>query len=278
MFGKSGLKKGDDFMRIGLGQLDMGFENKEYAKKLCDEIILSAAKEQVDFLVFPEMTLTGFTVKTEDLAENFNMSETIHFFKTHAMHHKMAICFGLPIINAEKAENHCVILSETGEILADYAKLHPFSFGTEAKFYQGGTALASCAVKDFIIAPFVCYDLRFPEIFQIASQASTLLVVIANWSISRKEDWAVLLKARAVENQAFVIGVNRTGNGGGLTYFGDSMVISPRGKILAQAREESGLTTVNIFPEEALTCRKKFPVKADRKPELYSKLLQNLKN
>lgn len=265
-------------MRIGLGQLDMGFENKEYAKELCEKMILSAAKEQVDFLVFPEMTLTGFTIKTEELAEDFNMSETIHFFKAQAMLYKMAICFGLPIINAEKAENHCVILSETGELLADYAKIHPFSFGTEAKFYQGGTSLASCTIKEFIVSPFVCYDLRFPEIFQIASQTSTLLVVIANWPISRKEDWAVLLKARAIENQAFVIGVNRTGIGGGLAYFGDSMVISPRGKILAQASEESGLTTVDIFPEEALTCRKKFPVKADRKPELYSKLLQNFNN
>mgnify|MGYP001176450206 CR=1 FL=1 len=261
-------------MRIGLGQLDVGFENKEYAKKLCEEMIFSAAKAQVDFLVFPEMTLTGFTIKTKELAEDFSNSETLQFFKKNAMLHKMAICFGLPLLSLEKAENHCVVFSETGELLADYAKIHPFSFGTEAKFYQGGTSLASCMIKEFITTPFVCYDLRFPEIFQIASQTSTLLVVIANWPISRREDWAVLLKARAIENQAFVVGVNRTGNGGGLEYFGDSMVISPRGKILAHAKEETGLTTVDIFPEEALTCRKKFPLKADRKPNLYSKLLQ----
>lgn len=265
-------------MRIGLGQLDMGFEDKTYGKKLCEEMIHSAAKEQVDFLVFPEMTLTGFTAKTKEFGELFLESETIEFFKKKAIRYHITICFGLPIIKDEQAENHCVILSETGEIVADYAKIHPFSLGTEAKFYKGGNAIVSCSIKDFTVSPFICYDLRFPEIFQVASSKSTLLVVIANWPVSRREDWSVLLKARAIENQAFVIGVNRTGNGGSLEYFGDSMVISPRGKMLAQSKEGTNLTIMDIFPEEALTCRRKFPLKTDRKPHLYAKLLQNQKS
>lgn len=262
-------------MRIGLGQLDIGYEDKPFAKKLCEEMIFSAAKEQVNFLIFPEMTLTGFTVKIEKFGEPFLESETIKFFRKNAIRYHMAICFGLPIIKGEKAENHCVIVSETGELVADYAKIHPFSLGTEAKCYKGGNSIVSCSIKDLTVSPFICYDLRFPEIFQVASQKSTLLVVIANWPVSRKEDWSVLLKARAIENQAFVVGVNRTGNGGGLEYFGDSMVLSPRGKILAQSQKGTNLTIMDIFPEEALTCRRKFPLKADRKPGLYAKLLQN---
>lgn len=262
-------------MRIGLAQIDMGFQDKSYAKKLCEELILSGAKENVDLLVFPEMTLTGFTINIKEFGEVFETSETISFFRHQAILHQMAICFGLPIVDSQKAENQCVILSATGELLANYAKIHPFSFGTEKDFYTGGTTIASCKIKDFTLSPFICYDLRFPEIFQIASKNSTLLVVIANWPISRKEDWSVLLKARAIENQAFVVGVNRAGTGGGLTYFGDSMVISPRGKILACAKEGTHLTTFDISCEEALQCRNKFPLKSDRRPELYQQLMIN---
>ncbi|MDD3393311.1 MAG: carbon-nitrogen family hydrolase [Anaerotignum sp.] len=262
-------------MRIGLGQLDMGFENKEHTKKLCEEMICAAAKEQVDLLVFPEMTLTGFTMKTREFGESVKNSETLAFFRNCAVLHKMAICFGLPIVDTEKAENHCMIVSEAGELLADYAKIHPFSFGTEAKHYTGGDSLASCVIKEHIATPFVCYDLRFPEIFQAASEKSTLLIVIANWPSTRREHWMTLLKARAIENQAFVIGVNRAGHGGGLKYSGDSMVISPAGEVLAHAKEGHGLTVADISPEDALAYRTSFPLKSDRKPDLYAKLLQS---
>lgn len=260
-------------MRIGLGQLDMGFENKEYAKHLCEEMMQTAAKQNVDLLVFPEMTLTGFTMKTSEMGESLKDSETIRFFQSDARIHKLALCFGLPIVDTEKAENHCIIISEKGEILADYAKIHPFSFGTEADFYTGGNDLVCCTIKQVVTTPFICYDLRFPEIFQGASEKSTLLIVIANWPRLRREHWMTLLKARAIENQAFVVGVNRAGIGGGLDYAGDSMVISPLGEVLGHADEGHGLTIVEISPEDALAYRKKFPLKADRKPELYAKIL-----
>ena len=261
-------------MRVGLGQIDMAFENKAYGMSAYTKIMQEAAKAQVDFLVFPEMSVTGFTDKPHEFGEAVENSETIQFFKQNAMLHEMAICFGMPVLKGENAENHCLILSKNGELLADYAKLHPFSFGTEAKFYNGGTALASCTVEDFTVSPFVCYDFRFPEIFQIASEKSTLLVVIANIAVSRKEDWPVLLRARAIENQAFVIGVNRTGSGGGLHYLGESLVVSPRGKILAQAGEAPCLVVADISVEEVHKCRNKFPLKADRRPALYEKLLK----
>lgn len=265
-------------MRIGLGQLDMGFENKEHTQQLCAEMIASAANQKVDFLIFPEMSLTGFTMKTTTLGESLKDSETIEFFRNQAVKYKLSICFGLPVVTPQKAENHCIILSETGQLIADYAKIHPFSYGTEAYSYTGGQSLASCTIKGVVTSPFICYDLRFPEIFQIASAQSTLLVVIANWPIARIEHWGVLLKARALENQAFVVGVNRAGKGGGLVYTGDSMVISPEGETLAHAKEGHGLTVVDISPEDALTYRKNFPLKADRKPNLYAKLLHDAKH
>ncbi|WP_313528888.1 nitrilase-related carbon-nitrogen hydrolase [Anaerotignum sp.] len=265
-------------MRIGLAQLDMGFENKALAKKLCEEMICSAANQQVDLLIFPEMTLTGFTMKTNELAEHFEDSETIDFFKKNAQLHKLAICFGLPIVKFDKAENHCIIISAEGKILVDYTKIHPFSFGTEADYYTGGDTLTSCTINGVVTTPFICYDLRFPEIFQASSEKSLLLIVIANWPRPRREHWITLLKARAIENQAFVVGVNRAGTGGGLDYAGDSMAVSPLGDVLAHSDEGHSLTVVNISPEDAQKYRNNFPLKADRKPQLYSKFLENFKN
>ncbi|WP_352400531.1 nitrilase-related carbon-nitrogen hydrolase [Anaerotignum sp.] len=265
-------------MRIGLAQIDMGFENKAFAKKLCEDMICSAANQQVDLLIFPEMTLTGFTMKTNEMAECLEDSETIHFFKKNAQLHKLAITFGLPVKRFDKAENHCIIISAEGNLLVDYTKIHPFSFGTEADYYSGGHTLSSCTINGVVTSPFICYDLRFPEIFQVSSEKSLLLIVIANWPRPRREHWITLLKARAMENQAFVVGVNRAGIGGGLEYAGDSMAISPLGDVLAHGGEGQSLTVVDISPEDAQAYRNSFPLKADRKPQLYSQLLRGMEN
>ena len=121
-------------------------------------------------------------------------------------------------------------------------------------------------------APLICYDLRFPEIFQIVSEQAKVIPVIASWPTARREHWMTLLKARAIENQCFILGVNRSGEGGGLSYIGDSMAVSPTGEVLAHVEGGNGLTIVDIDPNEADAYRKSFPVKADRKPALYHAL------
>ena len=117
--------------------------------------------------------------------------------------------------------------------------------------------------------------MRFPEIFQAASRHSHILTVIANWPAARAAHWKILLQARAIENQCFIIGVNRSGSDRTLTYSGDSMLVSPTGEILAQLTTPNALAVVEIHPEEAEAYRKEFPLKADRKEALYYNFFQS---
>jgi omega-amidase len=264
-------KRGGSIMKIGLGQLDIIWEDKEKNKLSCSNMIAQAKQEGVDFIVFPEMTLTGFSMNPADLGETMEDSPSIAFFREEAMKHQIYIAFGIIIKNEDKAENHCIILSDTGEIIANYAKIHPFSYGAESKYYTGGTTLTSCAVKELVVSPLICYDLRFPEIFQACSENSSLITVIANWPAPRRAHWISLLKARAIENQCYIAGVNRCGEGGGLSYVGDSMVISPYGDIISTVQDTPGLIVAELDLELVEKYRSEFPLKADRKPCLYTK-------
>ena len=259
-------------MRIALGQIDMGFENKEKAMELCSQLMAEAKEKGVDFVVFPEMTLTGFTLAPETYGEDRQNSPSIAFFKEEAKKNGVAVCFGLPVYENGVATNHCIYLDENGEQLVDYTKIHPFSYGAEAEHYIGGNELFFCEVKGVPVSPMICYDLRFPEPFQVLSEKSKIITVIASWPTPRREHWMSLLKARAIENQCFIIGVNRSGDGGGLSYIGDSMVVSPTGEVLAHVEGGNGITVVDIDLAEVDAYRSFFPVKADRKVELYHSL------
>lgn len=262
-------------MKIALAQLDMGFENPPFAQKRCMEMMAEAAKQQADCIVFPEMTLTGFTMLPEQFGEQKENSPTVAFFRTEAIRHQLAVVFGVIFLENGVATNHSIVLDQNGNLLADYAKIHPFSYGAEAKHYIGGNKLAFCQLNDVSLSPFVCYDLRFPEIFQAASRHSHILTVIANWPAARAAHWKILLQARAIENQCFIIGVNRSGSDRTLTYSGDSMLVSPTGEILAQLTTPNALAVVEIHPEEAEAYRKEFPLKADRKEALYYSFFQS---
>lgn len=261
-------------MKLALAQIDMGFESVESTMELCRSLLKEAGEKQVDFVIFPEMTLTGFTLNPEQYGEDRANSRSIAFFQAEAKINGVAVCFGLPVHENGVSTNHCIVLDAEGEILADYAKIHPFSFGAESRHYIGGSEMQFCEVNGVPLTPFVCYDLRFPEIFQIASERSHLITVIANWPTPRREHWKTLLRARAIENQCFVIGVNRSGEGGGLSYIGDSMAVSPTGEVLAHVEGGNGLTIVDIDLSEVDAIRSSFPLKADRKMELYHTLYQ----
>ena len=138
-----------------------------------------------------------------------------------------------------------------------------------------GRKLKSVEWKGTTLGAFVCYDLRFPEIFQISSEKSEIIFVIANWPKSRIDQWDTLLKARAIENQVFMVGVNRTGEGDGLHYNGHSAIYSPNGEAVTTIREEECLLIGDINPEEIKEMRKTFPMKNDRREELYIKMWEN---
>ena len=167
--------------------------------------------------------------------------------------------------------NHLAIYND-GDLLMDYAKIHPFTYGVESDYFEGGDQVCTAGFRDTILGGFVCYDLRFPEIFQCSSDESEIIFVIANWPRARVAHWDILLQARAIENQCYIIGVNRTGTGGGLDYPGHSAVYSPEGQVCTPLSEDETLILADLDPAHVRTYRQNFPTKKDRRRELYGKL------
>lgn len=255
-------------MKLGLAQMKIEFENKALNREKCIKFIAEAALNQVELLLFPEMILTGFSMEVEAMGETD--SSTLHWFKEKAVVHNINLGFGHIEKTSEKGKNKFTIVSSDGVELCTYTKIHPFSYGTESEFYTGGSEIVYTSLKDFQITPFICYDLRFPEIFQIASKSSQLITVAANWPKARREHWITLLKARAIENQCYIAGVNAVGSINNLEYSGDSMIIDPLGNILTQCSDSEALLIADLDINEVNTLRKSFPLKDDRRENLYS--------
>ena len=258
-------------MKLGLCQLDIIWEDKEANRAKAEIFVKKAAGEGVALLLFPEMSLTGFSMNLAKTAESAR--ETVDYFKNSAAQYNIHIGFGWVESCRGKARNHYTIVAPDGGVLADYIKLHPFSFGGENEYFYPGDEIKGFSVGGFHIAPFICYDLRFPEIFQAVSGDAELLIVAANWPDKRSEHWRVLLQARAIENQAFVAGVNCVGDKGGLKYSGHSMIVDPQGIILRETTGFEDLICVDIDVKAVHEWRREFPLKDDRRNELYADLL-----
>lgn len=254
-------------MKLAVTQMDIVWENKEANKSICRRMAKEAAENKADLIVFPEMTLTGFTMNTAYAGETrMNGGETVEYFKELSLEYGIDIIFGM-VYRADLAYNLSVFI-EGGLLKSSYKKIHPFSYGDESKYYGRGNEINFTDYKGESLSMFVCYDLRFPEIFQMASGKSKIITVIANWPEARKEHWDTLLRARAIENQSFVIGVNRAGNGGGLKYAKTSAVYSPYGeKLTENADREILYADINV--SQADKYREEFPLKRDRRENLY---------
>jgi omega-amidase len=165
------------------------------------------------------------------------------------------------------ALNQAVAFGADGSELARYSKIHPFSFAGEDRRFARGRGVATFPWGGFTVAPFVCYDLRFPEVFRVAVlRGATLLVVIANWPAPREEHWLALLTARAIENQAYVVGVNRCGRDPNVAYSGRSRIVDPRGKVIADAGDGECVVEADLDLEALEAYRREFPVLADADP------------
>lgn len=173
-----------------------------------------------------------------------------------------------------RGENHYTVISPQGEVLSDYVKIHPFSYSGEDRYFAKGDATAHFTLEGIPFSHFICYDLRFPEIFQAVSGQAHVIIVAADWPGSRREHWKCLLRARAIENQCYILGVNTVGSQNGLTYTGDSCVIRPDGTVAAELSDEEGLIYYDLI-DDVPDYRQAFPVKQDRRVELYGRLVQD---
>lgn len=272
-------------LRVGVTELNIGFENREEAKKCCLEVMEEASANGVELLVFPEMTLTGFTMRPWLHAESWdadNIPDSVSFFMENSRKYKMKMAFGYiraVMADSDKMDDETkepvyenrLVLVDGEKVVLDYAKIHPFSYSGEDKVYRAGEKLVQAQVKDIRIGGYICYDLRFPEIFSAMRDQYEAIMVIANWPETRAEQWKTLLKARAIENQAYVIAVNRVGDGDGLHYIPGSHVYDWLGRDVS-IRVSEKLRVADIDPGAVRHARTEFPQTNDRKNTFYKML------
>lgn len=254
-------------MKLCLVQRDIVWENKPANRSRCHIAMEQAAEQGAQLVVFPELSLTGFTMNPA-LAEPPD-GETVEFFSAVSRELGIAAGFGFACAHYGVITNRFCI-ADRGVITAAYDKIHPFSYGGECSVYSAGSKLVKAEVCGETVGLTVCYDLRFPELYQALSGSCSVILVIANWPDKRSEHWKALLKARAVENQCYIAGCNRCGEGGGLSYSGDSAVYSPAGKLICAAESyKDELIFADVRREECAAVQGSFPVKKDRRPDLY---------
>lgn len=260
-------------MEIAVCQTDIVYNDKKYNLIAAEDYISQCVSNGAGLVLFPEMSMTGYEVDPELVAESAGDNEVLNAIRDYAVRYCTAIGVGYVLDSGGEYTNRYAIVGNDGNVLCDYAKIHPFSYAGEERRYVGGDRLAFCEIDGITICPFVCYDLRFPELFQAASRKADVIVVAANWDGIRNNHWKLLLQARALENQCYILGVNRIGTDGKSFYVGNSMAIDPEGQIIDVLEGQAGFMLAQISKEKVEECRSVFPLKKDRRPELYKTLL-----
>lgn len=247
-------------IRTSIIQADLAWENKtanleRFAQKI------SALKGSTEIIILPEMFSTGFSMNI-NLAETME-GESLQWMKSQASRHRMIIAGSLMIKDRDQYFNRMVWMQPDGKF-ACYDKRHLFAYAGEDKYFTPGhkRLVASAGGIRFMLQ--VCYDLRFPVWSRQQDDEYDVLVYVANWPVKRSHAWKSLLVARAIENQCYVIGVNRVGtDGNGHQYSGDSMVIDPMGEILFHLENEEGAFTFSPDIEKLKDIRTQLPFLKD---------------
>jgi omega-amidase len=248
-------------MNIALVSFDPQWKNKMRNLEKCEKVFETFVNSKVDLCIFPETTLTGFCFSDPSQAEIIEESKTLQFFQEKARQFNMAVIFGMFIMDKEekKIYNAALCVDKCGKMLARYDKLHTFTPGSESSYICQGKNLVNLNLDETTVGLSICYDLRFPGLFRANQMNPKVLVNIANWPSQRDHHWDALLMARAIENQAFAVGVNRSGiDGEGETYSGKSKVYSPQGSQIAEAFHEGLVSTYNIELSAVDSLREKF--------------------
>jgi omega-amidase len=248
-------------LTVTLIQSDLKWEDKKANLAMFSNKI-NGIKEKTELIILPEMFSTGFSMRPEFLAETME-GETLKWMKATAQSKKAILTGSIIIEDDGMYYNRLIWMLPNGEY-GYYDKRHMFAYGEEDKHYTPGKKRLIASVKGWKINLQVCYDLRFPVWARQQSADNTpeydLLIYVANWPERRNHAWKTLLNARAIENQSYVIGVNRVGNdGNNIHHSGDSMIIDPLGTIIYHKAEEEDVLTYTLQKETLNEVRNKFP-------------------
>ena len=244
-----------DTLRLGMFQYDPVWCDAAANQQRIESLLQAA--EVTDLLVFPEMTLTGFCMD----ASRAHLDASQHgWFADLARSRRSGVVYGC----VEQGYNRLVLLDRTGTRTGSYDKRHLFGLGGEPSTYRPGAATEAWDFEGWRIRPSVCYDLRFGYHYWENASDIDLALVPACWTASRETHWRSLLVARAIENQFYVAGVNRTGEEPRIQYAGASLLVDPNGGVVRDAGSENGVFATEIFLENIRRQRARFPFLRDR--------------
>ena len=245
-------------------QLDIVWENKPENFKRVRSLLNSRKVSPGSLVVLPEMFATGFSMNAGLTAEPRD-GVTLRFLRELAEDRRAYVLGGLVRRGGrQRTFNEAVCIAPSGRCAARYDKLQLFTPGCESRHYTAGRDVTLFRWGKLKVAMLICYDLRFPELFRLGvQQGAEAFVVIANWPERRHSHWPALLQARAIENQAYVIGVNRCGRDPESGYAGGSVVIDPRGRTMASSGRKETIVSARLNPSFPSRWRLEFPVLQD---------------
>lgn len=249
-------------MRVIGCQTNIQWENPEANFVEIERLLEPQQVEPDSLIVLPEMFATGFSMNVSRIA---NLRSAEQFLTRISIQYQSWVVAGVVGEASDgRGSNRALVISPDGQEIGSYTKIHPFTFGGENQHYAPGGEVNIFEINGVKLCPFVCYDLRFPEIFRTAAvRGAEVFTVIANWPKARSAHWTALLQARAIENQAFVLGVNRTGRDPHLEYDGQSAIVAPLGETLSRANDEAGCVAATLDLANLKQWREKFPALAD---------------
>ena len=259
-------------LRVALGEYDVGWEDPAGSLARAEALVARAAAAGARLVALPEMCATGFTMDSARWAEPLDGASGRRLGEIAARHGVWLVA-GLTARDEEGAFNAAALYSPAGELAGAYRKQRLFAYGGEHASYAPGSAPFVFEVEGVRLAAFVCYDLRFPELFRAVARDVDAMVLIANWPAARRAHWDALVRARAIENLSYFVAVNRTGTGGRLEYDGGSVAYDPWGELAASsAQAGEGVALVDVDPGRVAEIRARYPFLEDLQPASLASL------
>lgn len=256
-------------MKILALQTNIVWENPGANLEKIAQMVDAAGPQPGTLILLPEMATTGFTNNLDACRGSYET--TLGELSRIGQRHQCGVLAGLARIDDQGlGRNQSILIRADGSVGPVYTKLFPFSMGGEPASYPAGSQGVTFDWDGLKVAPFICYDLRFPEVFRkaVIHHGAEVLIVVASWPIKRVQHWVTLLQARAIENLAYVVGVNRCGSDPNFSYPGRTLVVDPHGVILADASDAETALFAILDAERVRSWRAEFPPLRDVRLEL----------
>jgi predicted amidohydrolase len=251
-------------LRLAAVQHDIVWEDRDATLRHLAPQVAWAAGAGARLVVLTEMFATGFSMATDRTAEPMD-GPTVTWLREQAARYDVWMAGSVAIRDDDELPRNAFCLVAPDGALHRYDKIHPFSYAGEHERFGAGDRFLTVEVDGLRVTLFVCYDLRFADEFWATAQDTDVYLVVANWPSARRHHWRTLLDARAIENQAYVVGVNRVGEGGKLDYAGDSRIIDPLGEVLATGAGRETILLADLDREVVRDARRTLPFLPDRR-------------